>query len=177
MILFVTFSFKKNKFSNYLDKLRIYAYNMRIILILWCAMKNEKNIYKTSQSEILLGFLRAHPDEEFSTEEITSALAGQAIGKSTVYRLISKLCEHGEILRTRGENGKKILYRYIDKAHDCDGHFHLKCRDCGKLIHLDCELMDELKNHIAGEHGFRLDAKSTVINGVCAECEEREAEE
>ena len=154
--------------------MRIRAYNMRIILILWCIMKNKKNIYKTSQSEILLGFLRAHPDTEFSTDEITGALAGEAIGKSTVYRLISKLCARGDILRTRGEDGKKILYRYIDKSHDCDEHFHLKCRDCGKLIHLDCGLMDELKKHIAGEHGFRLDARSTVINGVCSECEEKE---
>ncbi len=137
-------------------------------------MKTEKNIYKTSQREILLYFLRAHRDEEFSTEEITGALCGEAIGKSTVYRLISKLCEDGEVLRTRGAGGKKILYRYIDKEHACDEHFHLKCRGCGKIIHLDCELMSEFTEHIAGEHGFRLDPKSTVINGVCLECEKKE---
>ena len=136
-------------------------------------MKNEKNVYKTSQREILLDFLRSHPDEEFSTEEITSALCGQSIGKSTVYRLISKLCGDGEILRTTG-GGKKVFYRYIDKTHACDEHFHLKCRDCGKIIHLDCELMEKLAEHIAGEHGFKLDPKSTVINGVCAECEKKE---
>ena len=136
-------------------------------------MNNEKNVYKTSQREILLDFLRSHPDEEFSTEEITSALCGQSIGKSTVYRLISKLCGDGEILRTTG-GGKKVFYRYIDKTHACDEHFHLKCRDCGKIIHLDCELMEKLAEHIAGEHGFKLDPKSTVINGVCAECEKKE---
>ena len=72
-------------------------------------MKNEKNIYKTSQREILLGFFRAHPDEEFSTEDVTCALAGEAIGKSTVYRLISKLCEDGDILRSRGIDGKIFI--------------------------------------------------------------------
>ncbi|MBQ7291509.1 MAG: transcriptional repressor [Clostridia bacterium] len=138
-------------------------------------MKNEKNIYKTSQRELLLDFLRSHPDEEFSTEEITGALCGKAIGKSTVYRLISKLCEDGDVLRTRGAGGKKILYRYIDKSHACDEHFHLKCRDCGKIIHLDCDFMAELEGHIAGAHGFRLDPKSTVINGICAECEKKES--
>ena len=137
-------------------------------------MKNEKNVYKTSQREILLSFLRSHPDTEFSTEQITDAICGEAIGKSTVYRLISKLCDDGDILRTRGENGKKSLYRYIDKEHACDEHFHLKCRDCGKIIHLECELMEEIGRHIAGEHGFRLDPRSTVINGICAECEKRE---
>ncbi len=137
-------------------------------------MKNEKNVYRTSQREILLDFLRAHPDKEFATEEITGALCGEAIGKSTVYRLISKLCEDGDVLRTHGEGGKKILYRYIDKDNSCDEHFHLKCRGCGKIIHLDCELMAELEEHIAGEHGFRLDPKSTVINGVCLECEKKE---
>ena len=139
-------------------------------------MKNEKNIYKTSQREILLGFFRAHPDEEFSTEDVTCALAGEAIGKSTVYRLISKLCEDGDILRSRGIDGKRAIYRYIDKASKCDAHFHLKCRKCGKIIHLDCKLMDELKAHIAGEHGFTLDTRSTVINGICSACEEREKE-
>ncbi len=74
-------------------------------------MKDGKNIYRTSQREILLDFLRSHPDEEFSTEEITNALCGNAIGKSTVYRLISKLCDDGDILRT-SVSGKKVLYRY-----------------------------------------------------------------
>ncbi|MBO5006994.1 MAG: transcriptional repressor [Clostridia bacterium] len=135
-------------------------------------MKNEKNIYKTSQREILLGFLRSHPDEDFSTEQITEALSGREIGKSTVYRLISKLCDDGQILRTSA-GGKKVLYRYIDKTHACDSHFHLKCRDCGKILHLDCELMEKFCEHIAGEHGFKLDPRSTVINGICAECENK----
>lgn len=135
-------------------------------------MKDGKNIYRTSQREILLDFLRSHPDEEFSTEEITNALCGNAIGKSTVYRLISKLCDDGDILRT-SVSGKKVLYRYIDKTHACDEHFHLKCCECGKIIHLDCELMEELASHIAGEHGFKLDPRSTVINGVCADCEKK----
>ena len=136
-------------------------------------MKNEKNIYRTSQREILLSFLRSHPDEEFSIEQITEALSGRDIGKSTVYRLISRLCEDGQILRT-SVGGRKVLYRYIDKTHECDRHFHLKCRDCGKILHLDCELMEEFCEHIAGEHGFKLDPRSTVINGICAECEKKE---
>ena len=117
-------------------------------------MKNEKNIYKTSQRELLLDFLRSHPDEEFSTEEITGALCGKAIGKSTVYRLISKLCKHD--------------------TTECIEH---KCKkaDCGKIIHLNCDFMAELEGHIAGAHGFRLDPKSTVINGICAECEKKES--
>lgn len=137
-------------------------------------MKNEKNVYKTSQREILLDFLSAHPDKEFTIEQITDAICGDAIGKSTVYRIISRLCDDGDILRTRGAGGKKILYRYIDKVNECHAHFHLKCLGCGKLIHLDCDFMDELGKHIAGEHGFRLDPRSTVINGICAECENKE---
>ena len=137
-------------------------------------MKNEKNVYRTSQREILLDFLSAHPDKEFTVDQITEAICGDAIGKSTVYRIISRLCDDGDILRTRGAGGKKILYRSIDKVNECHAHFHLKCLNCGKLIHLDCDFMDELGRHIAGEHGFRLDPRSTVINGVCAECEKRE---
>ncbi|MGN1095992.1 MAG: Fur family transcriptional regulator [Eubacteriales bacterium] len=137
-------------------------------------MKNEKNIYNTAQRELLTEFLALHRDEELSTDDITEAICGDAIGKSTVYRLISKLCEDGEVIRTRGKGGKRILYRYIDKSHACDMHFHLKCRECGKIIHLECNHMDELAGHIAKEHGFILDPKSTVIYGMCRECLEKE---
>lgn len=136
-------------------------------------MKNEKNIYRTSQREILLSFLRSHPDEELSAEQITDALCGTQIGKSTVYRLISRLCAEGEILRTAGE-GKKVFYRYIDKKNACDLHFHLKCRDCGRIIHLECPRMEEFCKHIAQSHGFKLDPRSTVINGICEKCERKE---
>jgi Fur family ferric uptake transcriptional regulator len=137
-------------------------------------MKNEKSSYRTNQKNILIDFLRSNPDKEFSTDQIAEVICGKGIGKSTVYRLISKLCDDGEILRTHADNGKKSLYRYIDKDHSCDEHFHLKCRDCGKIIHLECGLVKELGKHIEAEHGFHLDIRSTVINGVCEDCERKE---
>ena len=155
-------------------------YNMRIILKFRLAlvkifMNGEKNIYKTYQREILIGFLRSRADTEFSAEEITQALCGKEIGKSTIYRLLSGLCRTGEIVRTSG-NGKKVFYRYIDRTRKCDAHFHLKCNRCGRIIHLECELMEELAAHIAGEHGFRPDPGTTIISGICCECEKKENE-
>ena len=136
-------------------------------------MKNEKNIYHTSQKEILIRFFCSHPDEDFSTDQIMDALCGENIGKSTVYRLISRLCDDGRILRTAG-SGKKVYYRYIDEEKACDQHFHLKCRDCGRIIHLECHHIEEFCEHIAGSHGFKLDPRYTVINGICEKCDKKE---
>ena len=33
-------------------------------------------------------------------------------------------------------------------------HLHLKCVQCGRIYHLDCHFMDEVRAHLMAEHGF-----------------------
>ena len=61
-------------------------------------------------------------------------------------------------------------FQYIDEEQSCHNHFHLKCLNCGKLIHLNCDHLAEISSHIAEHHGFLIDSSQTVFYGVCAEC-------
>ena len=57
----------------------------------------------------------------------------------------------------------------MDPGH-CDAHLHLKCVDCGRLIHLDEDVSDALQSDLLRAAGFTVDGRSTTIYGTCAAC-------
>lgn len=91
---------------------------------------------------------------------------GDAIGRTTVYRHLSRLAEKGEIRRIT-VNGVAC---YAPLALVCDGHYHLVCTVCGTLSHLDCPRTEELIAHVGLAHGFRIDPSQTTLYGLCASC-------
>ena len=54
-----------------------------------------KNTYNTVQRKRLTDYLEKNCDRELSSSEIIAAVSGDVAGKSTVYRLIGKLCDDG----------------------------------------------------------------------------------
>lgn len=125
--------------------------------------------YKTKQKEILIGFLKNRTDTPLSIEEIFEGIdsAGESLGKSTVYRLINKLCEEGTVKRF--EQGKKFLYQ-LAGGEDCHHHLHLKCTECGKLLHMDHEQSEKLIEAIYGKQGFTVSETDTTLFGKCGDC-------
>ena len=131
----------------------------------------EKNSYRTRQKQSVLDFFAAHPHTQFSAKEIAECVKAQSnIGESTVYRLIKKLTDSGEIRRFSGKNVKSVVYQYTGNHEHCHEHFHLKCTECGEFIHLDCKLMKSFGEHCSEHHGFRIDPMKTVFYGVCSAC-------
>jgi Fur family ferric uptake transcriptional regulator len=51
----------------------------------------------------------------------------------------------------------------------------MKCEQCGKLIHLNCDEINAFFEHVSEEHGFVLDPKRTVFYGICNECNSKES--
>ena len=49
-------------------------------------------------------------------------------------------------------------------------HFHMLCRRCGNLMHVDCALMRTMSEHLMKDHGFMLDPRETILVGVCEKC-------
>ena len=45
-----------------------------------------------------------------------------------------------------------------------------KCVSCGKLLHLNCGMSEELLEHIEEVHRFKVDNGATVLYGLCADC-------
>jgi Fur family ferric uptake transcriptional regulator len=130
-------------------------------------------MYNTKQKKQLADFFKNNTSKQLSVNEIVMGICPNGSGKSTVYRLISKMVEDGTLIRLRGDDGKSILYQYAGEETGCAEHFHLKCTECGKLIHLDCKHIDHLRQHIQLEHEFSIDMISTVIYGTCKDCREK----
>ena len=129
--------------------------------------------YMTNHKKRILDFLIDHKDRHYTIDEIVRALSvgEKKPGKSTVYRLVGKLCEEGKLSRLRdGERGC-FVYAYAEDTRGCDGqHFHLKCLGCGRLFHLECRHSEALCEHIAETHHFRVDSGRTLLFGECENC-------
>lgn len=138
-----------------------------------------KKPYNTAAKSMVLSFFKANRDQHFTTEQVIKALRGtagaNAPGSSTIYRVISRICDEGLIRRFSDEENANYLYQYMGNDSDCAEHFHLKCLNCGTLAHLECDMSKELMLHIFGEHGFKIDSGRSILYGKCAKCADKEA--
>ncbi len=125
--------------------------------------------YNTKQRNYMIDFLEKNTDRQMTASYIADALVEKGVGKSTSYRQIKELLDEGALLRYRGE-GKSVVYQYSGKNHCCDKHFHLKCTECGKVVHLDCDHIESFKEHITRDHDFLIYPMNSPLYGVCGEC-------
>ena len=123
--------------------------------------------YNTEKRNELLVYLKSNSDRSFSLEEICASLTVDGRGKSTLYRQTAKLVEEGFVSRIP-VGSRKFVYQYMDRKH-CTEHLHLKCKDCGKLIHLDEEISQSLGIKILKSEGFRID-DGALLYGRCNGC-------
>lgn len=135
-------------------------------------MKRESG-YNTKQKENLLAYLIKNRDKHTTVQELTAFLSaeGTPMGTATIYRQLDKLVENG-LVRKYVFNGKTgACYQYIGGGDsDCHEHFHLKCIACGQLIHLNCDHLLSINQHIFEHHGFTVDPSQTVFYGICNAC-------
>ena len=124
--------------------------------------------YKTGKRELIIKFLRINSARAFTLEEISDEIASDGKGKSTVYRIVSELVSNGSVRRLSDGKTRHCTYQYIGDA-ECASHLHLKCRDCGKLIHLCDEISNEFASALLSLDGFTLEAGSMLF-GKCANC-------
>ena len=126
--------------------------------------------YDTKARTALSDYLRTNAERQFTAEEL-AVIMSESAGKSTVYRLLAKLCEDGEIRRLPREGERGSYYQAIPDEK-CLGHLHLKCPKCGLLVHLE-DAESRRIAAIALENGFAIDTKLTMLYGVCSKCAER----
>ena len=131
-----------------------------------------KQTYNTKQRQIIVSCLEENKQASLTVDGVCRYLEerGEHIGRSTVYRRLEDLCKEGVIRRFAPEMGKSVTYRFIGSECGCDCHFHLVCTECGGVEHTHCEALENLFSHMAGEHGFSVDEKKTVLYGKCAKC-------
>ena len=129
--------------------------------------------YQTEQKRMLLQFLREHCERAYTVEEAVEALrvhgGASAPAKSTVYRLMQRLVEEGEVKRFAVGNSRRFVYQLMG-GEECHSHLHMKCRACGRLFHLEERVSHALARTLATANGFSLDQADTVLFGECADC-------
>lgn len=128
--------------------------------------------YHTRQKTAVLGFLEAHPQQQYSIQELHEAL-GDVSGKSTLYRLIQQLVDEGCVRRFARGASRTFFYQYLG-CSDCSGHLHLKCTDCGALVHLEASVSEQVAA-LVEDREFELD-EQTMLYGRCRRCQHREAD-
>lgn len=128
--------------------------------------------YKTEQKKLLLDFLKHNKDQSFTVEEIEAGMIKDGIsppGISTIYRLISKLCEAGTVKKFNDTDKRKAVYQ-LKGGSECEEHLHMKCTECGKLLHMNNDVSKELLNEIFDLSNFSVDKETTVLFGKCKDC-------
>ena len=128
--------------------------------------------YKTKQSREILSCLQHHGGSHVNVPEILKYLEerGSSVGIATVYRHLEKMEKDGIVRKyiLDGKNG--ACFQYVEEDNDCHQHYHLKCEQCGELIHLQCDALDSIEAHILEDHGFLVNPLKTVFYGTCEKC-------
>ena len=138
--------------------------------------------YQTKQKAQILQYFETHPQAHLTAAELTQAMAecGTPIGAATVYRTLERLEAEGRVRRYTLDERGGACWQYVQGQSEdtaCHSHFHLKCIECGQLLHVDCEYLQGIGAHILAHHGFTVDHSRTVLYGLCEHCRQKAQEE
>ena len=142
-------------------------------------MLKAKGLKVTNQRLVVLKVLDKHRDIHMAAEDIYKLVKAECpdIGLATVYRTVQLLLEMQLVDRINLDDGC-VGYEI---GHLADGeskhtHHHLICRDCGKVLSFNDDLLEELENHIERMMGFRVLDHELKFYGQCKDCVKKSAE-
>ena len=129
-------------------------------------------MYETKQKNYILDVLIENKDKHLNCEEIYDILKQRnlSVSLATLYRYLDKLVASNKVRKYTSTHLGKACYQYIDDTCKNHNHFHMICLKCNKLIHLDCELMNEFIEHVENHHKFKIMPEKVVYYGYCNEC-------
>lgn len=135
----------------------------------------ERKPYTTKTRQIILEYLKSQKAVTVSVADIEKYLKTEGINvnTTTVYRYLDKLCAEHIVIKYPDLNSDKAVFQFAGEEKKCTEHLHLKCIRCGKVVHLDCDFMDEFKEHLYKDHGFRLHCSGDMLHGICQDCENK----
>lgn len=128
--------------------------------------------YNTKARRLILEFLESKRDTTVSVPDIMDFLKkmGENVNQTTVYRYLNKLDNEKKVLKFSEGEGQKAVYQIVSHDNSCDGHLHVQCTKCGRLLHIDCDFLDTLSGHLKEKHNFSVRYEGSIIYGVCRSC-------
>lgn len=130
--------------------------------------------YKTKQMTELLVFLKSKKGRHVTVNEICDYFKekGISVGTTTIYRHLEKMVNEGTVAKYVVDGTSSACFEYVGEGNsDKDMvSYHCKCEKCGRLIHLQCDEVENLRNHMIEHHDFQMDPLRTVFYGICSKC-------
>lgn len=133
----------------------------------------ENGVKVTTQRVLVLEALSSCADGHLTAEEIYDLVraAYPEIGLATVYRTIQLLLELHLIDRINLDDG---FVRYeigdIKDKKTRHHHHHLICRQCGRVVSFQDDLLEELEEKIQKTMHFTVSDHEVKLYGYCEEC-------
>jgi Fur family ferric uptake transcriptional regulator len=138
--------------------------------------KLNKGGYKiTNQRKVIFEVLLKNVGEHLNPEQIYELVkeVDSDIGIATVYRT-TKLFEEVGILSKVLFNDGCARYEIVLTEDESHSHHHLLCNNCGKIIEVKMDLLNELEELIEKEYNFEIHNHSLKFYGLCKDCKEEE---
>ena len=126
----------------------------------------------TVQREAVLRVFMESDDKHLGAEDVYRILLDKKyrISKATVYRTIELLTDLGFLRKLDFGDG---MYRYEIVEKDDAYHQHLICKECGRIVEINDELVKELIERLEKETGFSIDTHDIKFYGVCSKCKRK----
>ncbi|WP_027366034.1 Fur family transcriptional regulator [Desulfotruncus alcoholivorax] len=134
--------------------------------------KLRSNEYKmTPKREYVLRVLLENKDKHLSAEEVYNLVKLKApdVGLATVYRTLELFSSFDIIHSMDFGDGRKRYEFGVDNA-DGHRHHHLICVQCGKIIEMNEDLLEELEERVNRTYNFTISDHELKIFGRCSEC-------
>lgn len=126
----------------------------------------EHGIQVTAQRIAVFRAVSDHP--HVSTEEVTELVLADigAISRQSVYDALAVLVANGLLRRIQPEGS---VARYEDRVND--NHHHLICRDCARVVDVDCAVGSAPCLTASDDQGYEIDEAEVAYWGRCPDCQ------
>lgn len=123
----------------------------------------------TKQRQLILEEVQSRCDHPTADQIYLAVRAKDGrISRGTVYRNLGILEEAHEITHVKVPTADRYDLRL-------DPHDHMVCMCCGATIDAPFPYQDTLDEQVEPETGFRIQRHHTIFEGLCAECQRRQA--
>jgi Fur family transcriptional regulator, ferric uptake regulator len=119
----------------------------------------------TEPRRAVLQALADLPDHP-TAEQVVTAVEARSPGvhRATVYRTLDTLTALGIVTHVHVGHGG-TAYHLADRRH-----LHAQCRDCGAVVDVPDDVLDQVRAVLHDVAGFDLDPSHVALSGRCADC-------
>ena len=134
-------------------------------------LKLKESGYKlTPQRLAIINAIEENKGKHLNTEEIYDIVKQRnpEMGLATVYRTLQMLDELEVVSSLNLEDGCVRYELYCDDGSH--HHHHLICSNCGSVIEVEGDLLDQLEAKIEREYDFKIVDHKLKFYGLCSKC-------